>query len=217
MEEVISFKVFHKWFYLLCPKRLEKWWEETVERGDGVSERFPYWLEVWPSSIILAKFILKYPYLFKDKVVLDIGCGLGALSLALSHVRAKVISQDIEFDSLRYCKKNFLQNQLPLSLCIQGDWRQISYKKETLDIIVGADIIYERNSHPFLAKFISVTLKKGGACYISSPYRQGSFDFFSKIQEKNLKITRVTHRRIVFNGQRPEIFLWKISKPLSTP
>ncbi len=215
MEEVISFKVFHRRFYLLRPKGLEKWWQDTLERGDEISERFPYWLDVWPSSVVLAKFILKHPHLFKDKIVLDIGCGLGALSLALLLIGAKVISQDIEFESLIYCKKNFSHNRLPSSLCIQGDWNLLSYKKESVDIMVGGDIIYEKKNHSSLVVFIINILKKDGLVYMASPYREGSFDFFQKAKEKGLLVRRLSRQGIIFNHQNPEIFLWEISKPFS--
>jgi len=211
-KDIISFKVFHRWFYLSCPRPLESWWRQVLAGEEEIGERFPYWLEVWPSSILLAKFILKNPSLFKEKLCLDIGCGLGALSIALSMVGGKVISQDIEFESLIYCKKNLLQNHLPPSLCVQGDWGRPCYHTESVDIIVGADIIYEKKAHIPLARFISDLLKPHARAYIAAPHREGSFRFFREISSYNLEATQITNSKIPFNGQSPRIFLWEISK-----
>jgi predicted nicotinamide N-methyase len=46
-----------------------------IEQGLGDAD--PFWSAIWPSSIALARFMLRQPHLVRGKRVIDIGCGLG--------------------------------------------------------------------------------------------------------------------------------------------
>ena len=41
----------------------------------------PYWAQVWPSAIALARFILSQPGIIKGKSVVELAAGLGLPSL----------------------------------------------------------------------------------------------------------------------------------------
>jgi predicted nicotinamide N-methyase len=45
-------------------------------------DRIPFWIDVWPSAIALAEFILESDE-FSNKKVLELGCGLGLTTVAL--------------------------------------------------------------------------------------------------------------------------------------
>lgn len=46
-----------------------------IEAGQGDAD--PFWSAIWPSSIALARYVLRNPHLVRGKRVIDVGCGLG--------------------------------------------------------------------------------------------------------------------------------------------
>lgn len=207
----ISVKIKNKIFKVKGPMDLEVFWENILSRNNQLDEdKIPYWSELWPSSLILGKYIMSNPHLFKGRRCLDLGCGLGLVSMALRYSKAITLSQDLCFNSLIFCKKNFNTNKIAQPLCIQGDWRYICYKDQVFDFIVGSDILYEKRFHVPIIKFISRTLKKQGIVLISTPKREGTFDFFHIANRFNLSSHMLKKSTVYLSGQRPETFLWEL-------
>lgn len=88
------------------------------------------------------------PEAFKDKVVLDIGCGTGVLSIFAARAGAKHVygidNADIVHYAREIVKKNGFESQITI---IQGKVEEISLPVEKVDIIVsewmGYFLIYE--------------------------------------------------------------------------
>ena len=57
------------------------------------SAMWPIFGLVWPSSIVLANFMLSYDY--TNKRILEIGCGIGLTSLLLNNKFADISATDI--------------------------------------------------------------------------------------------------------------------------
>ena len=211
----INIKLRKKSFTISGPMDLEGYWEKISRENEFSEDEIPYWSELWPSSLLLGKFILTNPHKFKGKKCLDLGCGLGLVSMALKYSQAIVYSQDIIFESLIFLKKNFSTNKLPYPVCIKGDWRCPCFKKHSLDIIVASDILYEKRFHIPVLKFIIYTLKKGGTAYISTPKREGAFDFFNQAPNYNLTSSLIKRNSIYINKVSTQIYLWKLT-PISS-
>lgn len=45
--------------------------------AQGLGDADPFWSAIWPSSIALARYVLRNPHLVRGKRVIDVGCGLG--------------------------------------------------------------------------------------------------------------------------------------------
>src|SRR5512146_678227 len=61
-------------------------------------ERLPYWAELWPSSIELARFFLREENI-RGRTVLELGCGLGLAGIAAAAAGANVLFTDYEPDA----------------------------------------------------------------------------------------------------------------------
>ena len=151
-------------------------------------ERLPYWAELWTSAIVLAGRILGDTAV-RGKRVLELGCGLGLAGIAAARAGADVTMTDYDRDALLFARWNAAVNLgasatghvqiLPL------DWREPA--ATTYDIILGADIVYERRHFAPLWRFLSAALKPGGYVLLGEPDRQMGADFLAQAGEEGFR------------------------------
>jgi predicted nicotinamide N-methyase len=127
-----------------------------------------YWAFCWASGAVLARYLLDHPALVAGKRVLDFGCGSGVVAIAAAKAgAAEVIACDIDPVALTATEANAGLNQVELTLSddfdgIGGDF----------DIIVAADVLYDRANLPWLAKF-----QERAATVLVGDSRIRQFDF----------------------------------------
>ncbi|KAH7306423.1 hypothetical protein KP509_22G010900 [Ceratopteris richardii] len=144
------------WVYLLSIRKVK-----SAEKKS--------WCYLWPAGIFLSEFILANPNIFSKRSCLEIGAGTGLsiISLALLNV-SKVIATDGDCSTLSNLKHNFEINRHLLedetTVEIQElIWESASAKTITdwgADIIVGADLIYDSSSIPYLVALMVMLLAK---------------------------------------------------------
>ena len=109
-----------------------------------------YWAFCWASGQVLAQFIIENSLWVKGKNVLDFGCGSGVVAIAAAAAGAKsVIACDIDADALAATAANAKHNQVELILI--DDFEKVV---EPIDIIIVADVLYDRENLPWLDTFI---------------------------------------------------------------
>lgn len=74
-------------------------------------ERLPYWAELWPSSLALAKWLFMNTKKIKRKNCLDLGCGLGFTAICGAWRGASVTAVDYEERAILLAKENAFANQ----------------------------------------------------------------------------------------------------------
>lgn len=139
-------------------------------------ERLPYWAEVWASGIALGEFCLAESSL-GGKRVLELGCGVGIAGIAAAQNGAEVVMTDYEPDALEFARWNAARNltgALPEFHLL--DWRRPS-DLGRFDMILGADVIYDRANFLPLLQTIDRSLHPEGEVILSDPERHtaGSF------------------------------------------
>lgn len=108
-----------------------------------------YWAFCWASGQVLAKFILDQPERVRGKRVLDFGSGSGVMAIAAAQAgAAKVLACDIDPDALLATQCNAKQNGVDIAL--YNDFAEIN---EPVDIIIVADVLYDRANLPWLSTF----------------------------------------------------------------
>jgi len=111
----------------------------------------PYWSFCWSSGQVLAKWILEHSHMFSDKTVLDFGSGSGVLAIAAAYCGAgRVIALDMDPVARDAVKANAnLNNQV---IEVLDDFE--SAATDPIDIIVAADVLYDRDNLHFLKRFV---------------------------------------------------------------
>ena len=144
----------------------------------GVSSAtWPLFGLVWPSAQKMADLMQTWPL---DKLrILEIGCGLGLASLVIHRRFGAVTASDYHPYTQRFLSANLRLNDLPLLPYVHGHWERSNPLLGEFDLIIGSDVLYERNHPAQLAGFIQSHAAAHAQVLIIDPNR-GQRSAFNK-------------------------------------
>ncbi len=142
----------------------------TGERRDGDVLHLPYWAELWDSALALCQWLSRHAAIVRGCRVLDLGCGMGLVGSVASRLGASVMFADLEPDALLFAALNAAAGA-PGVRCRRLNWRTDDLG-ERFDLILGADILYERTQWPYLESFWRRHLTDRGRILLGEPGRQ---------------------------------------------
>lgn len=180
-------------------------------------ERLPYWADLWTSSLELARWCLEDGNL-KNTRVLELGCGLGLGGIAAAKAGARVTFSDYENSALDFSRCNARRN-LPSDVYdqqldfLQLDWRTLP-PLEPFDVIIGADIVYERRNFFPLVKVLTTLLRPEGIAVFTEPGRSIGTQFLSLLRDEGF-VLETTMRSVAMNGTTSDILRAEIRLPPS--
>jgi predicted nicotinamide N-methyase len=124
--------------------------EELLDEDAFAHEEFlPYWAEVWPSGVALARHVAGQP--LAGARVLELGCGLGLPSLAAALAGADVLATDWAPHAIALLPDNAGRNGLRLETALVSWARpQPLLARAPFDLVLAADVLYERRDVPLL-------------------------------------------------------------------
>lgn len=172
----------------------------------------PYWAELWDSAMGIGQYLVRTwdtetrgrsdagteKTLYNDPPisasqrpnvsasalsVLDLGCGMGLSGTVAALLGAKVLFADIEPPALLFARLN----SLPWADRVRTrklDWRA-DRLGEQFDLIIGADILYERSQWEYQEPFLSQHLAPGGTVLLGEPGRQSGDLFVDWIRQRS--------------------------------
>ena len=155
-------------------------------------EFLPYWAELWPSGVALARRVAARA--LRGARVLELGCGLGLPSLAAALAGGRVLATDWSPEAIALLGDNAARNGAELELEIV-DWARPGalLERAPFDLVLGADLLYERrNVAPLLALLPSL-LGERGELWLADPGRAPAEDFVAACevlaQEQDGRVT----------------------------
>ncbi len=149
-------------------------------------EQMPYWAEIWPSAITLSSFIADELPL-KGLRVIEIGAGVGIASTVAAWKGARVLATDYSLEALRFVRYNALRNRVAFDND-RLDWRLVKCS-EQFDLLLAADVLYERVNLLPIVTAIDKLLKPDGTAYLADPRRRLAEQFLEIAAENNFSIT----------------------------
>ena len=109
----------------------------------------PYWAFCWASGLALARFLAEQPQWVKGKRVLDFGAGSGVAAIAAARAGAlEVVACDLDPLALAACRANAQLNDVQL-----GYSSDFFAEADRFDLILVADVLYDRENLPLLDQF----------------------------------------------------------------
>jgi ETFB lysine methyltransferase len=137
-------------------------------------ERLPYWADVWPSSLVLARRLLAERG--AGRTLLELGCGVGVVALAAARAGFDVTVSDYYDDALSFARAN-LARAGHSARALLLDWRSLPDDLPRYDAVVASDVLYERPYARLVAEVIARTLAPGGVAYVADPGRVAAPEF----------------------------------------
>lgn len=183
----------------------------TQEEFDRTDERMPYFAMVWASAESLVARVLEGPRL-DGQHVLDLGCGLGPCGFAAARQGARVTFFDWEPRALEIVAASASRQQAPPDAFdfVVGDWRRPP-PFGPFDLILGADVLYERRNAPAVAAFLVQHLKPGAEAWIADPGRPQAGPFPALAEAEGLAL--VSAETLPPREHGAEITLLRLRQP----
>ncbi len=180
--------------------RLEK---TSGLRKNGEELHLPYWAELWDSALGMAHLLLDRYSAVKSSQqpthVLDLGCGMGFPGMVAASLGLPVLFADLESPALLFAKLNSLSYQAR-ARTRQLNW-QTGQLGEQFDLILGADILYERKQWDFLEPFWRTHVAPNGSVILGEPGRQTGDNFPAWITSCGWSLT--LHEQRIPTRSRP--------------
>src|SRR5947208_17055203 len=86
--------------------------ELLAEEAFDHEELLPYWAELWPSSVALARAVGARA--LRGARTLELGCGLGLASIAAARAGGRVLATDWSSEAIRFTPDNAARNGVEL-------------------------------------------------------------------------------------------------------
>lgn len=108
---------------------------------------------VWPSAHKLADLMQIWE--LGGRRILEIGCGLGLASLVIHRRMGDITASDRHPLASEFLRANLALNHLPPMAYRTGHWERSNPLLDRFDLIIGSDVLYERDQPEQLAGFIA--------------------------------------------------------------
>jgi len=200
VEEVIP--VNGRDLRLLRPRDAEALLDEHAFEHE---EYLPYWAELWPSSLALARAIGGRA--LKGARTLELGCGLGLPSIAAALAGGRVLATDWSSEAIRMTETNAERNDAALETLVCS-WTEPEplLERAPWDLVLASDVLYEaRNGEALLALLPQL----GREIWLADPGRKAAERFLEAARE----IWQVEQRRApeLVNGA-----VYRLRQPVAT-
>ncbi len=192
--ETTDIVVNDKKFSLLLPKYLYRFLNPH-----DVFHDFPLWAKIWRASLVLSTYLADMP-VDADKRLLEIGGGVGLVSIVAATFGHRITLSEYNPDALNFARANAHCNNCPDLPIIHLDWLRPQLKTQ-FDRIVASEVTYKKAYLDVLMQLFRSHLKPDGEIILASEIRksgQNLFKFFHTdfdiiVVKKTLRTKTTTH------------------------
>lgn len=183
--------------------------EEDFDRN----ERLPYWADLWPSAIALAKHISAHD--LTGQRVMELGCGLGLPGIAALSRGADVLAADHYEAALDFATYNARAN-LGVDLghqlkTLHLDWRTPPGNLPRFDLVLAADVLYDKMNSAPLANFVPKLLDPDGQLLLADPRRDYAGTFLEAMEQRGFEQSAESVT-VEHDGRNVEIMLYCLGR-----
>lgn len=140
----------------------------------------PYWAQAWDAAFVLAEYCATNVQL-KHTEILEIGCGMGITGSVAGSYGASVLMSDYAEPALPFAQVNswpWQQNTAVQKI----NWRCDQLDK-TFELIIGADVLYDRDEVPFIDRFCKQHLANNGTFLTADPNRAMTVEYINTLMQ----------------------------------
>ncbi|HEY4368286.1 MAG TPA: methyltransferase domain-containing protein [Steroidobacteraceae bacterium] len=141
----------------------------SAERAGISPATWPLFGMLWPAGFALAEEMSRFA--IGGKRILEVGCGTGLSSLVLQRRGADITATDHHPLASEFLLHNARLNGLAPIKYQDAQWQGPNPLLGQFDMIVGGDVLYERDHPGLLATFIQCHAKPAACVLIADPGR----------------------------------------------
>jgi predicted nicotinamide N-methyase len=147
-------------------------------------ELLPYWAELWPSGVALAKAVAVAS--LGGRRILELGCGGLALpSIAAALGGAHVLATDWSRDAVELAGQNAARNAAQLdTLVCSWERPEPLIERGPWDVVLAADVLYEQRHVPLMVDLLTRLAGDRGEVWIADPGRRAEEPFLEAARER---------------------------------
>jgi predicted nicotinamide N-methyase len=143
-------------------------------------EFLPYWAELWPSGLALARAVGALE--LRAARVLELGAGLGLPSLAAALGGADALATDWAEDAVELLRSNAERNRISLRAeVVRWDEPEPLLREAPWRLVLGADLLYERRNADQLLELLP---RLGGDVLLADPGRPFAKGFLERAAQR---------------------------------
>ncbi len=140
---------------------------DGAAEAQGISSAaWPLFGLLWPSGHVLAHVMQTYE--LKGKRILELGCG-------------NITASDCHPLTAAFLLENLKLNHLPAMKYQTGNWSHSNPLLTRFDVIIGSDVLYDRDQPEALSRFIGLHSNPGAEVLIVDPDRGNRASFTRKM------------------------------------
>jgi predicted nicotinamide N-methyase len=181
--------------------------EDLIDEDDFArDERLPYWAELWPSARLLARLLATGPSVAVARAVdapspsaLELGCGVGLVTIAAMMAGYHVTATDYYDDALRFTERNAIRALGRGPATRHVDWRALPDDLGEFDLVLAADVLYELPYAELVAEAAHRALAPQGRVWLADQGRVACSAFLEHAEARGLS-HRVLHREVPKDG-----------------
>jgi predicted nicotinamide N-methyase len=158
---------------LLRPRDAEALLDEHAFEHE---EYLPYWAELWPSSLALARAVAARA--LRGARTLELGCGLGLPSIAAALAGGRVLASDWSPEAVAMTRANAERNgaRLETLVCSWTDPGPL-VERAPWDLVLASDVLYEARNADALLELLP---RLGREVWLADPGRPPAARFLAE-------------------------------------
>jgi len=164
--------------------------EEAFEH----EEFLPYWAELWPSAVALARVIGRRP--LTGRRVIELGCGLGLAAIAAAVAGGRVLATDWAPASVAMAARNAERNGVALDTAFFRWDTAPEPLGPPWPLVLASDVLYESRNIPLLLELLPRLTAASGEVWLADPGRA--------VAERFLELAAATWRIDAIPHDGPE-------------
>jgi predicted nicotinamide N-methyase len=181
------------------------------------SSLLPLGLMLWESAVALARALDHRA--MAGLRVLELGAGVGLCGLLAARAGAQVVQTDIDERALALQRRNASRNGVDGLRHVRLDWHTPDLADVArADLVIGADIVYDRCDHAAIERAVRLALAPKGAVILADPSRSDTPAFLDLLGASgwHMTVTTVTEPDLTYAGRVVEIALIKATREAMT-
>lgn len=153
-------------------------------------EFLPYWAELWPSGVALARAVGVQSW--RGRHVVELGCGLGLPAIAAALAGGRVLATDWSQAAVDRAADNAQRNDASIdTLVCSWSTPEPIVARGPWDVVLASDVLYERRDVAPLLAVLPQLLAAHGEAWIADPGRPPATEFLERAAERfDVRTTR---------------------------